>query len=149
MSSSKLQPDKITRIIRGKKIVVRCQLWDQKLYMKRILDPFCRLHDDVIKWKHFPRYRSIERGIHRSPVNFPNKGQWRRALMFSLISVWTNGWLNTRNDGDLRRHPAHYDVTVFWWSVRMPLATQMLHTGFCYQWKWISKVCVLQCRNMM
>ena len=25
------------------------------------------------------------RGIHRSPVNFPHKGQWRRALMFSLI----------------------------------------------------------------
>ena len=25
-------------------------------------------HDDVIKWKHFPRYWPIVRGIHRSPV---------------------------------------------------------------------------------
>ena len=49
----------------------------------------CRklLHDDVIKWKHFPRYWPFVRGIHRSPVNSPHKGQWRGALMFSLISV--------------------------------------------------------------
>ena len=25
-------------------------------------------HDDVIKWKHFPRYWPFVRGIHRSPV---------------------------------------------------------------------------------
>ena len=41
--------------------------------------------DDVIKWKHFPRYWPFVRGIHRSPVNSPHKGQWRGALMFSLI----------------------------------------------------------------
>ena len=39
-------------------------------------------HDDVIKWKHFPRYWPFVRGIRRSPVNFPHKGQWRGALMF-------------------------------------------------------------------
>ena len=44
-------------------------------------------HDDVIKWKHFPRYWPFVRGIHRSPVNSPHKGQWRGALMFSLMSV--------------------------------------------------------------
>ena len=38
-------------------------------------------HDDVIKWKHFPRNWPFVRGIHRSPVNSPHKGQWRRALM--------------------------------------------------------------------
>ena len=42
-------------------------------------------HDDVIKWKHFPRYWPFVRGIHRSSVNSPHKGQWRGALMFSLI----------------------------------------------------------------
>ena len=42
-------------------------------------------HDDVIQWKHFPRYWPFVREIHRSPVNFPHKGQWRGALMFSLI----------------------------------------------------------------
>ena len=34
-------------------------------------------HDDVIKWKHFPRYWPFVRGIHRSPVISPHKGQWR------------------------------------------------------------------------
>ena len=43
------------------------------------------VHDDVIKWKHFPRYWPFVRGIHRSSVNSPHKGQWRGALMFSLI----------------------------------------------------------------
>ena len=37
---------------------------------------------------------------------------WRRTLMFSLICIWTNGWVNNRNAGDLRRYCAHYDVTV-------------------------------------
>ena len=43
-------------------------------------------HDDVIKWEHFPRYWPIVRGIHRSPVNSPHKGQWCGALMFPLIA---------------------------------------------------------------
>ena len=47
-------------------------------------------HDDVIKWKQFPRNWTFVRGIHRSPVNSPHKGQWRGALMFSLICVWIN-----------------------------------------------------------
>ena len=69
-------------------------------------------HDDVIKWKHFPRYWPIVRGIHRSPVNSPHKGQWRVALMFSLICARINGWINNREAGDLRRYRAHYDVIV-------------------------------------
>ena len=39
-------------------------------------------HDDVIKWKHFPRYWPFVRGIHRSLVNSPHKGQWCGALIF-------------------------------------------------------------------
>ena len=70
------------------------------------------LHDDVIKWKHFPRYWPFVRGIHRSPVNSPHKGQWRGAFMFSLIYVWINRWVNNREAGDLRCYRAHYDVIV-------------------------------------
>ena len=66
------------------------------------------IHDDVIKWKHFPRYWSFLSGIHRSPVERPVS----RSLVFSLICAWTNGWANSRNGGDLRRHCARYDVTV-------------------------------------
>ena len=42
----------------------------------------------------------------------PHLGQWRGALMFSLICVSINGLVNNREAGDLRRHRAHYDVTV-------------------------------------
>ena len=69
-------------------------------------------HDDVIKWKHLPRYWPFVRGIHWSPVNSPHKGQWRGALMFSLICIWINGWVNSGEAGDLRRYRAHYDVSV-------------------------------------
>ena len=71
-----------------------------------------RLHDDVIKWKHFPRNWPFVRKIHRSPVNFSHKGQWRVALMFSLIYDWINDWANNREAGDLRRQHGHYDVIV-------------------------------------
>ena len=73
---------------------------------------FIKYHDDVVKWKHFPRYWSFMRGIHRSPVNSPHKGQWRGALMFSLIYAWINGWVNNREVGDLSRNRAHHDVII-------------------------------------
>ena len=71
-----------------------------------------RIHDDIIKWKHFPCYWPFVRGVHLSPVNSPHKGQWRGALMFSLIYDWINGWVNNSEVGYLRRHRVHYDVTV-------------------------------------
>ena len=70
-------------------------------------------HDDVIKWKYFPRYWPFARGIHQTPVNSPHKSQWRGALMFVFfICAWINGWVNNLKAGDLRRHHAYYDVTV-------------------------------------
>ena len=71
-------------------------------------------HDDVIKWKHFLRNWPFVREIHRSPVNFAHKGQWRGALMFSLIYAWMNDWVNNREAGDLRRQHGHYDVIVMY-----------------------------------
>ena len=69
-------------------------------------------HGGVIKWKHFPGYWPFVRGIHHSPVNSPHKGQWQRALEFSLIFAWMIGWVNNRDDGYLTRHRVHYDATV-------------------------------------
>ena len=60
----------------------------------------------------FSALLAICAGIHRSQVNSPHKGQWRGALMFSLIWVWKNGWVNNCKAGDLRRHRAYYDVSV-------------------------------------
>ena len=93
-------------------------------------------HDDVITWKHFPRYWPFVWGIHRSPVNSPHKGQWRGALMFSFICTWINGWVNNREAGDLRRHRAHYHVTVMatcahqgWTKTTLSLWHRQLNTS--------------------
>ena len=69
-------------------------------------------HDDVIKWKYFPRNWPFVRGIYRSPVKSPHNGQRRGALIFSLICAWINGWVNNGEAGDLRRLRTHYDVIV-------------------------------------
>ena len=74
-------------------------------------------HDDVIKWKYFPHYWLSVRGIQRSLVKSPHKGQWSRTLMFSSICSWTNGWDNSRDACDFRRHRAHHDVTVMVYAI--------------------------------
>ena len=82
------------------------------------------VHDDVIKWKHFPRYWPFVRRIHRSPVNSQHKGQWRGVLMFSLICVWINGWVNNREAGDLSVSTKWNDIFVviqIQWDFRFPL----------------------------
>ena len=85
---------------------------------------FCANHDDVIKWKHFPRNWPFVRGTHRSPVNSPHKGQWRGALMFSLNCARINDWVNNGEAGDLRRNRVHYDVIVMYWHDVMVLLSQ-------------------------
>ena len=92
-------------------------------------EPRVATHDDVIKWKHFPRYRPFVRGIHRSPVNSPHTGQWRGTLVFSWIYGWTNGWINNRDVGDLRRHCANYDVTIMRISIIITLGSHLLVVG--------------------
>ena len=77
-------------------------------------------HDDVIKWKHFPHYWPFVRRNHRSPVNYPHNGQWHGALMFSVIWVWINGWVNNRKAGDLRRNRTRYDVIAMKYSQKTP-----------------------------
>ena len=39
-------------------------------------------YDDVIKWKHFPRYWPFVRGIHWSPVNSPHKARDAKLWCF-------------------------------------------------------------------
>ena len=90
----------------------RLRLWNMTLRMVNFNDDNNWSHDDVIKWKHFPRYWPFVRGIHRFPVNSPHKGQWYGALVLSLICVWIHDWVNNPEAGDLRRYRAHYDVIV-------------------------------------
>ena len=65
-------------------------------------------------WLHqmetFSALLAICAGNSPVPVNSPHKGQWRGALMFSLICVWINDWVNNREAVDLRPYRVHYDV---------------------------------------
>ena len=67
-------------------------------------------------WRHqmetFSALLALCAGNSPVPVNSPHKGQWRGALMFTLICARINDWVNNREAGDLRRHLDHYDVIV-------------------------------------
>ena len=65
----------------------------------------CPKYDDVIKWKHFPRYWPFVRGVHRSPAS-------DMELCFRWSAPWINGWVDNREARDLRRHCAHYGIIV-------------------------------------
>ena len=89
------QPNRRTR---------KCQcVWGYRV----IFWTWCRkvyIHDDDIKWKHFPRYWPFVRGIHRSTVK-------RSFVVFFDLR------LNERLSKQLRRrylrrHRTHYDVIV-------------------------------------
>ena len=84
--------------------------WNRTQFISILISILYDFDDDVIKWKHFPRYWPFVRGIHRSPVNSPHKGQWRRCFLWS--APWINSWVNNREAGDLRRNRIHYGVTV-------------------------------------
>ena len=60
----------------------------------------------------FPALLALCAGNSLVTGEFPHKGQWLGTLMFSLICVWINGWVNNCEAGDLRRHRAHYYINV-------------------------------------
>ena len=66
-------------------------------------------------------------GHQRIPLK---KATYAELLMFSLICDWINGWVNNRKAGDLRRHRAHYDVTVMMgiWLYGHFLCLQVLYS---------------------
>ena len=85
-------------------------------------------HDNVIKWKHFPRNWPFVRGIHRSrwfPHTKPSDAElW--CFLWSA-SLWINDWVNNREAGDLRRNRCHYDVIVMIMPVPQQLSKIMSH----------------------
>ena len=94
---------------------------------------------------------SIVWGIHQSPVNTPHKGQWRGALVFSLICAWINRWVDHREAGDLRRHGAHYDVIVM--TPKLPIITPITNRPIfirwinCFIWIFRRDTCRLKLRH--
>ena len=60
------------------------------------------IHDDVIKWKHFPRYWLFVRWIHLSPVNSSIKASYAELWCFlwshpnkRLSKQWWDWWFET------------------------------------------------------
>ena len=100
------------------------------MYMSSSTHVCIILLDDIIKWKHFPRYWYFVVGIHRSPVNSPQKDRWCGALMFSLIYACTNDWVNIRDTGGLNRHRAHYGVTVIFVCLLYEYTAQNATMGY-------------------
>ena len=90
--------------------------WRRHFYIHSFDEIYCTPIKISPWWRHqmetFSELLANCAGNSPVPVNFPHKGQWRGALMFALICVWINAWVNNRKAGDLRRYCAHYDVIV-------------------------------------
>ena len=84
--------------------------WSVHSYKSGHITCYMALRKPMVKWatwwRHqmetFSAYCPFVRGIHQTPVNSPHKGQWRGALMLSLIGAQINGWANNGDAGDLR-----------------------------------------------
>ena len=96
--------------------------WDQiaTISLRLFLTPFSCIKT-VVFWFKFHQISCPESSqqwatllalCEGNPPVTPHKGQWRGALMLSLICAWTNGWANNPDAGNLRCHRTHYDVTV-------------------------------------
>ena len=88
-------------------------------------------HDDVIKWKRFPRYWPFVRGNPRSPVNSPHKGQWPEALMFSLICA-LNKRLSKQSWGWWFQTPS----CSLWCNCNVIFELRGLAVWHLYFWQW-------------
>ena len=83
-----------------KTLMILSFLYNGDFYAARTTSVY---HDDVVKWKLVPRYWLFVRGIYRSPVNSPHKGQWREAfdVFFylrpnkRLSKQWQGWWFET------------------------------------------------------
>ena len=102
------------------------------------------VHDDVIKWKHFPRYWPFMRGTAEFPTQRPVT---RSFDEFFFICAWIKDWVNNHEAGDLRRHCAHYDVIVMasccviYFLTRYTFYFQTLYTRYTYHIDGLAQNC--------
>ena len=103
--------------------------WEKNMNCVRVQS----VHDDAIKWRHFPRYWPFV-------LNSPHKGQWRGTLMFYLICAWTNRWVYNqdvwwfetpsrplwRHCNDLRNPFRVTCCSQLWTATRVHLAIQAI-----------------------
>ena len=82
-----------------------------------------------------------------SPVTgeFPSQSLVTRRFDVFFIYAWTNGWVNNRYAGDMRRHHAHSDVTVMVYGKTHPPFSGKLseHVNPLFKPHWASSFSVL------
>ena len=70
-------------------------------------------HDDVIKWKHFPRYWHVVGGGGNPSTGNTVTGAFpTQRPVTGSFDVFFDLHMTKRYVGDLTRHCAHYDVSV-------------------------------------
>ena len=118
------------------------------LYMSANCLPFMG-KDDLMMTSSNGNIFRVTGHLCRSLVNSPHKGQWRGALMFSLIRVWIKGWVNNREAGDLRRYRGHYDVIVTfimiwgWYGCLYSIAPLSMTTQTCLNTYFVCSYCCI------
>ena len=108
--------------------MLRCRVLYSDLRLKS--DLTLSSHDDVIKWKHFPRYWSFVRESIGDPSvtgRFPSQRPVTRSIDVSFDLRLKISWANNRDAGDLRRQCPHYDVAVMWWLYFLPFLVHVIN----------------------
>ena len=89
-------------------------------------------------WRHqmetFSALLALCAGNSPIPVNSPHNGQWRGALVFSLICTRINDWVNNRKAGDLRRRRGHCYVKVMQSRNCHVGDSWQIHMELCAKW---------------
>ena len=100
------------------------------------------VHDDAIKWKHFPRYWPFVKGIHWSPVNSPYKGHWRGTLMFffylhlnkRLSKLSRRRWFETPSRPLGRHCNVLYGTKLHFENVVVSVTSSLIKSSFFFSW---------------
>ena len=103
------------------------------------------MHDDVTKWKHFPRYWPFVCGIHRSPVNSPAKfphvgGQYHSCCWWlgdtknQVITNDTGKFHNAHCLLQAHNIPSCYKLGVGWCDILWQYPTITHYHDYRYKW---------------
>ena len=104
-------------------------------------------HDGVIKWKHYPRYWSFVRRIHRSPVNSPNRPVTRSFDVFvdlrpnkRLSKQWWGWWFETPSRQSW--HHCDWHRVPWWREFKIPLDVVRIFSPYynCYSMALIQQI---------
>ena len=100
-------------------------------------------HDDVIKWKHFPRYWPFARGIHRSPV-IPRTKASDAQLFDVFFDLRLNKRLSKQSWGwwfGTLSHPLWRHCNAQWRRGSSIIFGILLQSSVVRTWSTIARVC--------